>query len=380
MGEAFIVRKGGGIDTSDATATETKILAPETAYVNGVKITGNIPSKIAATITPTESAQEIAAGQYLSGIQTIAAVPTEEKSATPTTSAQDITPTSGKFLTKVAVGAIPAAYKDMTTADIVAANVLNGKKGGNSTGVITGTMPNNAGDKAAVSYHRDGTSIHIVPALGYTDGSDDSVIITDAEFITGNIRAGKNIFGLDGKTEVVDTTSGDAVAENLENGKKAWVKGVEITGNHVDFTADYIDLIEGDDTITSLPTGITSIGTFVLSYNPRLAITAIPSGVITIGESAFEGDEAITELACPSTLTTIEQQAFARCTGLTKVWIPSSVTTINGLIFSYCDSGCEVYCQAASRPVGWDTEWNRYDDTNFLTIHWGSNISAYNAG
>ena len=191
-----IVTGGGGADVSGVTALAGDVLAPK-IFVDstGVEVEGTITSKGAATYTPSGSAQEIAAGQYLSGKQTIAAVPTEEKSATPTTSAQDITPTSGKFLSKVAVGAIPSAYKDMTTADIVAANVLNGKKGGNSTGVITGTMPNNAGDKAAVSYHSAGTSIHIVPALGYTDGMDDATVITEAGFTAGNIKSGVSIFG-----------------------------------------------------------------------------------------------------------------------------------------------------------------------------------------
>lgn len=191
-----IVVSEGGADVSGVTALAGDVLAPK-IFVNssGVETEGTVTSKGAATYTPSGSAQEIAAGQYLSGKQTIAAVPTEEKSATPTTSAQDITPTSGKFLSKVAVGAIPSAYKDMTTADIVAANVLNGKKGGNTTGVITGTMPNNAGDVAAASYHSTGTSIHVVPVLGYTDGSDDAAVITDADFTAENIKSGVNLFG-----------------------------------------------------------------------------------------------------------------------------------------------------------------------------------------
>lgn len=61
-----------GVDTSDATATAGNILKDKTAYVNGTKLTGTIPSKAASTITPTTSNQTIAAGQYLSGAQTIA--------------------------------------------------------------------------------------------------------------------------------------------------------------------------------------------------------------------------------------------------------------------------------------------------------------------
>jgi hypothetical protein len=61
-----------------------------------------------------------------------------------------------------------------------------------------GTMPNNSGDVAAVSSHRSGTSIHVVPALGYTNGSSDASVITDADFIAGNILTGIDIFGLTG--------------------------------------------------------------------------------------------------------------------------------------------------------------------------------------
>jgi len=60
-----------GTFTSDATASAGHILSGMTAYVNGNKITGSVPSKAAATYTPGTTDQTIAAGQYLSGIQTI---------------------------------------------------------------------------------------------------------------------------------------------------------------------------------------------------------------------------------------------------------------------------------------------------------------------
>jgi len=61
------------------------------------------PSSSSQTITPTT-------GKFLSSV-TVAAVPTESKSATPSESAQTITPTSGKFLSRVNVEAIPSDYK-----------------------------------------------------------------------------------------------------------------------------------------------------------------------------------------------------------------------------------------------------------------------------
>jgi len=54
--------------------------------------------------------------------------------------------------------------------------------------------------------------------------------IVDTDLVTGNIRNGVTIFGIAGDANIVDTSTGDAVAADIATGKKAWVAGVEVTG------------------------------------------------------------------------------------------------------------------------------------------------------
>lgn len=105
--------------TNTLTLTKTVSVTPNvttagyissgTAGNTSVSLTANVTTKAAATITPTKSTQTIASGTYLTGTQTIAA--------------------------------IPAAYQDVTSVDAAAGDVASGKKIVNSSGtVVTGTL------------------------------------------------------------------------------------------------------------------------------------------------------------------------------------------------------------------------------------------------
>lgn len=123
------------------------------------------------------------------------------------------------------------------TGDAEVAEVLDGKffYKDNYQTKLEGTMPNNAGAVAAVSASiTAGTTLSVIPAEGYTDGSDDTSTIdlttVDANLVTDNIKAGVTILGVAGKTSVVDTADADATDGDIALGKIAYVNGVRIVG------------------------------------------------------------------------------------------------------------------------------------------------------
>lgn len=138
-----------------------------------VQITGTMPNNgaVSSTLDATTGKQSytIPSG-YHNGSGTVSIV-LETKSATPSTASQDITPTSGKVLSKVTVASIPSKFGDTTSDTAVASNLLAGIKAhtisGGAATQITGTMTNNG----AISGSIDGMTYtsYTVPS-GYTSG------------------------------------------------------------------------------------------------------------------------------------------------------------------------------------------------------------------
>lgn len=165
-------------DVSATTAAPADVLANKVFIdADGVTQAGTMPDNgaVEKVLDATTGNQEytVPAGKH-SGAGKVS-VALETKSATPAEAAQDITPTKGKVLGKVTVGAIPDKYKDVSGVTAGAADVLDGKFIVLADGSkVEGTMANNG----AIAKTIDGltqTSVDI-PA-GYTSGG--TVSLTD---------------------------------------------------------------------------------------------------------------------------------------------------------------------------------------------------------
>ena len=165
-------------DVSATTAEPGDVLANKVFIdADGVTQAGTMPDNgaVSKVLDATAGNQEytVPAGKH-SGKGKVSVV-LETKSATPAEAEQDITPTKGKVLGKVTVGAIPAKYKDVSGVTAGAADVLDGKFIVLADGSkVEGTMANNG----AISKTIDGlTQTSVAIPAGYTSGG--TVGLTD---------------------------------------------------------------------------------------------------------------------------------------------------------------------------------------------------------
>ena len=162
-------------DTSPVTAGAGDVLANKVIVnADGETVAGTMHNNgaVSKTLDAATKSYTVPAG-YHDGTGKVQIV-TEEKTATPTKAAQEITPATGKVLSKVSIGAIPANYIDTSDADALAANILEDKTAYVDGAKVTGTMANNG----AISKTIDGLNVtsYTVPA-GYTSGG--SVALTN---------------------------------------------------------------------------------------------------------------------------------------------------------------------------------------------------------
>ena len=145
-----------------------------------------------------------------------------------------------------------------------------------------------------------------------------------------------------------------------------------------------------------IPNSITSIGDYAFYNCSSLTSINIPSLVTSIGSSAFSNCSNLTSVIfgynsqltsigsyvfsnCSnltnvtfgenSQLTSIGSGAFSDCSNLINIDISSGLTSIGYYAFSSC-SNLTIYCEASSKPSGWNSNWNNSNRPVYWAGQW----------
>ena len=244
-----------------AVPSETKKITANGTYTpsNGkyfssveVAIVGDTPVYQDKTVNPTTSIQKVLPDEGYDALSQVRvnAISVEQKSATPKATAQDIMPSSGSYLTKVTIDAVPTETKSVTENGTyvptsgkwfssVSVNVPTG--GGTPTLQEKSVSPTESAQEVVADAGYDGLSKVSIGAIsadyigsGITRKSAETYIPTKS---TQTISAGQYLSGAQTIAAIpstyIETLDATAVASDLNSGKTAYVNGVKVTGTQV---------------------------------------------------------------------------------------------------------------------------------------------------
>lgn len=203
-----------------AVPTETKKVTANGTYTPSsgkyfssveVAIAGNTPVYQDKTVNPTTSLQTILPDDGYDALSQVKvnAISVEQKSATPKAMAQDIMPSSGSYLTKVTIDAVPTETKSVTE------NGTYVPTSGKWFSSVSVNVP--TGSTAPVLQEKTITPTKSAQEVTADEGYDGLSKV--------NVSAIPNRY--------IDTSTATAMAADLNSGKTAYVNGVKITGTQV---------------------------------------------------------------------------------------------------------------------------------------------------
>lgn len=232
-------------DTQDATAVAADIKEGKTAYIATGKVTGTF--KGVDTSDATAVAGDLLNGKtaYVNGSKVVGMIVSKEaQTYTPSSSEQVIN--AGQYLVGAqTITAVPTEEKSAT--------------------------PSTAEQE-------------VVPTAGKF--LSKVTVGGDANLVADNIKSGVSIFGVQGTLTSLDTSDADAIAENIDSGKTAYVKGQKITGTSTKVNTSDANAVAGDIATgkTAYVNGVKLTGTHTCS---EATINAVYSGQIKSDSVAF---------------------------------------------------------------------------------------------
>lgn len=169
----------------------------------------------------------------------------------------------------------------------------------------------------------------VIPAGSYNGSGIAVLSAAEAEkVIAGNIKSGVTLLGVPGNSNVVDTSSGDAVVTEIKIGKKAWVDGVELTGTRYFWLEDYSKNISAIFKNVALPETVTlnapNVVSFTDVFQPCTGVKTLNlllSNSLTSLNAAFKSSSIVTLNLSSST---------ASVTSFLECFYNIPLVTING--------------------------------------------------
>lgn len=180
---------GGGIDTSDATATGAEIREGYTAYVKGKKITGTIPDWGEHTYIPTTEDQVLAPGHYVSGVQTVKG---------------DANLISGNIKKGVSIFNVEGSLESEGGIDTSDATATSSDILLNKTAYVNGEKLIGTIESLESTEYIPSNMDQIIEVGKYISGNQ--TIKGDASLLPQNIKNGVSIFGVEGTYDAGGTT------------------------------------------------------------------------------------------------------------------------------------------------------------------------------
>lgn len=172
----------------------------------------------------------------------------------------------------------------------------------------------------------------------------------DATALVTDILAPKTAYIASGKVTGTcafdaDTSDATATESDILLGETAYAGGVELTGTLLDYEESFKATVSCVGDITVLPPDITVIKDDAFNNsrqdnltNPSMKLTSLPSGITSIGAWAFFSCQNLVLTELPPGLLSIGESAFRKCTGLVSITIPVGVSILYNYTFRYCSN------------------------------------------